>query len=164
MPRSNSFRIGKVTGYLRGRVWYLCYFENGQRCRPRVGPDRDAARQLAARVNDQLESGAPSAFSFEPLTITVLRDRWLEHHEQVRRSSVHSINRYRTASDHLIRFLEKRPLRHAGLFSGTLAVEFVRYLRSVRVSSNGHPNTPKRPLLDKGVRYVLECCRAMFNY
>jgi integrase len=164
MPRSNSFRIGKVTGYLRGRVWYLCYFEHGQRKRPRVGPDRDAARQLAARVNDQLESGAQSAFSFEPLSITALRDRWLEHHDQVRRSSVHSVNRYRTATDHLIRFLEKRPLRHAGLFTGTLAVEFVRHLRSVRVSPNGHPNTPKRPLLDKGVRYVLECCRALFNF
>jgi len=164
MPRSNSFRIGKVTGYLRGRVWYLCYFENGQRRRPRVGPDRDAARQLAARVNDQLESGAQSAFSFEPLTVTALRDRWLEHHEQVRRSSVHSINRYRTATDHLLRFLDAHPVRHAGLFSATLAVEFVRYLRSVRVSPNGHPNTPKRPLLDKGVRYVLECCRALFNY
>ena len=70
MPRANSFRIGKVTGYLRSRIWYLCYFEHGQRKRPRVGPDRDAARQLAARVSDQLESGAPSAFSFEPLSIS----------------------------------------------------------------------------------------------
>jgi hypothetical protein len=33
MPRSNSFRIGKVTGYLRGRVWYLSHFENGRRRR-----------------------------------------------------------------------------------------------------------------------------------
>jgi integrase len=164
MFRANSFRIGKVTGYLRGRVWYLCYFEHGQRKRPRVGLDRDAARQLAARVNDQLESGAPSAFSFEPLSITALRDRWLEHHDQVRRSSVESISRYRTATDHLLRFLGGRPLKHAGLFSSSVAVEFVRYLRSVRVSPNGHANTPKRPLLDKGVRYVLECCRAMFNY
>ena len=48
MPRSHSFRIGKVTGYLRGRVWYLCYSEHGQRRRPRVGPDLSVARQLAA--------------------------------------------------------------------------------------------------------------------
>ncbi len=34
MSKSNSFRIGKVTGYLRGRVWYLCYLENGKRRRP----------------------------------------------------------------------------------------------------------------------------------
>jgi hypothetical protein len=30
MPRSNSFRIGQVTGHLRGHVRYLSYFENGR--------------------------------------------------------------------------------------------------------------------------------------
>jgi hypothetical protein len=67
MSKSNSFRIGKVSGYLRGRVWYLCNFENGKRRRPRAGAERDAARQLAAQVNSQLETGAPSALSFEPI-------------------------------------------------------------------------------------------------
>ena len=80
------------------------------------------------------------------------------------RSSVQSIARYRTATDHLLRFLDERPVRHAALFSAAHAEEFVRYLRTMRVSPNGHANTPKRPLLDKGVRYVLECCRALFNY
>jgi integrase len=164
MPRSNSFRIGKVTGYLRGSVWYLSYFENGRRRRPRAGHDLSAARQFAARVNDQLESGAPSAFSFEPISVSSLRDRWLEHHEHVRRSSVQSIARYRTATDHLLRFLGGRSVRNAGQFSVAHAADFVRYLRSIRVSPNGHKNTAKRPLLDKGLRYVLECCRALFNY
>ena len=40
---SVSFRVGKVQAYLRGKVWYLCYHDNGQRRRPRVGPDREAA-------------------------------------------------------------------------------------------------------------------------
>ena len=35
---------------------------------------------------------------------------------------------------------------------------------AVRVSPNGHAHTPKRRLTDKGLRYVLECCRALFNY
>ncbi|MDB5306174.1 MAG: hypothetical protein JWO38_376 [Gemmataceae bacterium] len=164
MPKAHSFRVGKVTGYLRGRVWYLCYFENGQRRRPRVGPDRDAARQLAAQINGQLEVGAPTALGFEPIGIPDLRARWLEHHEQVLRSSVQSINRYRTATDHLLRFLDRHPVRHAALFHATHADAFVHHLRTIRVSPNGHANTAKRPLLDKGVRYVLECCRALFNY
>jgi hypothetical protein len=25
--KSNSFRLGKVRGYLRNRVWYLCYHD-----------------------------------------------------------------------------------------------------------------------------------------
>lgn len=164
MSKSNSFRVGKVSGYLRGRVWYLCYFEGGKRRRPRAGAERDAARQLAAQVNSQLETGAPAALSFEPVSIPALRDRWLEHHEQVRRSSVQSIARYRTATDHLLRYLTERPVRHAGQFTATHAAAFVGHLRALRVSPNGHANTPKRPLLDKGVRYVLECCRALFNH
>ena len=56
--QSISFRVGQVQAYLRGQVWYLCYHENGKRRRPRVGPDREAARQLAAQTNAQLEVGA----------------------------------------------------------------------------------------------------------
>src|SRR6476659_10110813 len=102
MPKATSFRVGKVSAYRRGRTWYLCYFEDGKRRRPRVGPDRDAARQLAAQINGQLEIGAPAALSFEPISVGGLRTRWLEHHEQVLRSSVQSINRYRTATNHLM--------------------------------------------------------------
>jgi integrase len=163
--KSDSFRVGKVQAYLRGQVWYLCYHEQGTRHRPRVGPDRTAARQLAAQINAQLEVGAPALLSFEPVTIPQLRERWLEHHEQVLRSSVQTIHRYRTATDHLLRFVaEARPVKHASQFRTSHSEEFVCYLRALHVSPNGHRNTPKRPLLDKGVRYVLECCRALFNY
>ncbi|MCY2953146.1 MAG: DISARM system phospholipase D-like protein DrmC [Planctomycetota bacterium] len=41
-----SFRIGRVKGYLRGSIWYLYYFGNGRRRRPRIGPD--GPRQIAA--------------------------------------------------------------------------------------------------------------------
>jgi integrase len=162
--QSVSFRVGKVLAYRRGRVWYLCYHEQGRRRRPRVGPDRAAACQLAAQVNAQLAVGAPAALSFEPVAIPALRDRWLQHHEQVLRSSVHTINRYRTATDHLLHFLGQRPVRHASQFHAAHAEEFVRYLRALHVSPNGHAHTPWRPLLDKGLRYVLECCRALFSY
>ena len=80
------------------------------------------------------------------------------------RSSVQTINRYRTATEHLLRFLESRPVRHASQFTTGHAEEFVRYLRRVEVSPNGHANTDKRRLMDKGLRYVLECCRALFNF
>lgn len=162
--KSVSFRIGKVQGFLRGKVWYLCYHEQGRRRRPRVGPDRQAAKQLAAQINAQLLVGAPGALSFESVAIPTLRDRWLAHHEQVLRSSVQTINRYRTATDHLLRFLDQRPVRHACHFHTHHAEEFVRYLRGLEVSPNGHKNTAKRPLMDKGLRYVLECCRALFNF
>jgi hypothetical protein len=110
---SASFRVGKVRAYRRSCVWDLCYFDNGKRHRPRVGAERAAARRLAAQVNAQLEVGAPAALSFEPVTVPELRRRWLEYHEQVLRSSVQTVSRYRTATGHLLRFLEARPIRHA---------------------------------------------------
>jgi integrase len=159
-----SFRIGKVQANLRGQVWYLCYHDNGRRHRPRVGPDRHAAKQLAAQINAQLAVGAPAAFSFEPISIPELRRRWLEHHEHVLRSSIRTVQRYRTATEHLLRFIEVHPVKHVSQFHARHAEEFIRFLRSTLVSPNGHANTAKRPLMDKGVRFILECCRSLFNY
>ena len=102
---TKTFRVGRVRAFLRGRVWYLCYHENGKRHQPRVGPDRQLANQMAAEINAQLEAGAPSALGFEPISVPDLRDRWLEHHEHVRRSSLQTISRYRAATQHLLDFV-----------------------------------------------------------
>jgi integrase len=95
---SKSFRIGKVWAFLRGQVWYLCYYEQGRRLQPRVGPDRAAAQKMAAEVNAQLEVGLPSALGFELISFSELQLRCLEHHENVRRSSIRMIERYRAAT------------------------------------------------------------------
>ena len=50
------------------------------------------------KINAQLEVGAPSALGFEPISIADLRQRWLDHHEHVRRSSLETIGRYRSAT------------------------------------------------------------------
>ena len=61
--------------------------------------------------------------SFEPLPIPDLRDRWLEHYEHVLRSSVHTVARYRTATQHLLNFLRaQRPVQLASLFTARDAV------------------------------------------
>ena len=163
--KAKSFRVGKVAAALRGRVWYLTYFEGGQRHRPRVGSDRDQARQMAAQINGQLEVGAPAALSYEPISVPELRQRWLDHHEHVRRSALGTIKRYRTATEHLLTFVEKNcPVRHTCEFHSRQATEFVRYLRTIKVAPNGHRKARKRPLLDTGVKYILETCCSLFNY
>ncbi|QVL32737.1 site-specific integrase [Telmatocola sphagniphila] len=147
-----------------GEKFGICYVEQGCRHRPRVGPDRNAARQLASQINSQLDVGAPAALSFENATIEKTRQQWLEHHEHVSRSSLNTINRYRAATDHLIRFLQQRPVKTIAQFTPSHAEEFATYLRSIRVSPNGHENTIKRALLDSGLIYVLETCRTLFGY
>lgn len=163
--RKTSFRIGKVRGDLRGKIWYLTYQENGKRLRPRIGPDKDHARQMAAQINSQLESHTHSVFNFEPVQIDELQTRWLNHHEQVLRSSLQTIRRYRAATTHLINFVrEKGGASKTSQFQARHAEEFVHYLRTINVAPNGHENSQKRPLLDKGIKYILQCCRSMFGY
>jgi len=163
--KKQSFRVGRVAAYLRGAVWYLCYWENGKRRRPRAGRDRDVARRLASEINAQLEGGAPSMLSFERVSLEELRDRWLRHHEFVRRSSVHTIRRYRAATNHLLNFAAgARVATDASRFSIGDAEELVAYLRRLRVSPNGHANTAKRGLRDKGVLFIIETCRALFSH
>jgi len=163
--KSASFRVGKVRVYRRGKVWYLSYHENGRRRRPRVGTDRDQARQLAAQINGQLEVGAPAALSFEPISIPDLRQRWLDHHEYVRRSSLQTIRRYRTATEHLLTFMhDVCPVRRASDFHPRHAEDFVRYLRGIQVASNGHSRARTRALLDAGLKFILETCSTLFDY
>ena len=163
--KSKAFRIGRVSGALRGQVWYLTYHQDGRRHRPRVGPDKESARQLAAQINSQLESGAPAALSFESIAIPELQSRWLRHHEQVLRSSVQTINRYRTATAHLLAFLNSaRVPGSTSHFRTDHAAEFIQYLRTIEVAPNGHAHSRKRPLLDKGIKYILQTCRSMFTF
>ena len=92
---SKSFRVGRVRGDLRGRVWYLSYSDQGQRHRPRVGSDRNAARQLAAKINAELEAGVTTTLAFQAIRFSELRQQRLQFHEQIARSSVASISRSR---------------------------------------------------------------------
>lgn len=163
--KSVSFRVGRVRVFQRGRVWYLCYREHGRRRQPRVGPDHDLARQTAAEINAQLEVGVPSALGFEPASITDVRQRWLDQHEHVRRSSLATIRRYRAATNHLLRFVaDVRPVRRISDFRPIHAEEFVRHLRRLKTAPNGHKNAAKRQLRDNGVKFILETCCTMFNY
>ena len=166
MSKTSSFRVGRVTAYLRGQVWYLRYHENGQRHQVRGGHEKKAVRRLAAEVNAQLETGAPVMTSIDSVTVPELRKLWLEHHEHVLQSSVATLNRYRTATDHLLGFIEHGGGRSPRVsnFRPTHAEQFVRYLRQLKVAPNGHANATRRPLRGKGVKYVLQVCRSLFNF
>ena len=100
--------IGRVTVYPRGRSWYLYYREGGVERRVRIGRDRREAECHAAEVNAQLVCGIRSTFQFERIGIRELVRKWLEHHELVKRSSMRTIDRYRTAIAHLVRFAHDR--------------------------------------------------------
>lgn len=159
--RSGRIRIGMVTLYLHHGAWWLYYRENSSPHRQHLGQNLDDAKAQAAQVNAQLARGQRTAFSFRPVSVQELVSRWLDHHEHILRSSVATLARYRTAAEHLCRF--------AGGFARICAheidaQEFARYLRRIEVAPNGHPNAARRPLRDKGIKFILATCRSAFNY
>ncbi len=160
--RSGRTRIGKVSLYRHRHSFWIYYRENGQPQRRRLGQDSVDAYAVAAQINADLAKQQPTMLSFRPATVEELRRRWLEQHEHVLRSSLATVSRYTTATQHLLTYCESgaNP-RHAH----ELQVEgFVRWLRLREVAPNGHPHAARRTLRDKGIQFVLGACRSMYSY
>jgi integrase len=157
-------RIGRVSIYRHRRRWWVYYREHGRPVRKAVADDVKAAEQVAAQINLELMSAAPTFFSFRPIPVAELQRAFIDYHEHVVRSSLATVSRYRTATQHLVNFCtgalanRQRPAHEIDVEA------FVRYLRTVRVASNGHAHTRRRPLRDNGVRYILETCRSLYGY
>ena len=160
--RPRRKRIGKVSYYFHHGAWWVYYLDGERQVRRRTGPDEQVAEQLAAQVNAQLATAAPTMFSFTPVTVPELRQEFLDHHEHVLRSSVATIRRYRTALHHLEDFAARS--RGPVQAHQVDAERFVRYLRSIDVAPNGHKNAARRKLRDKGVLFILEVCHNLYTY
>lgn len=156
-------RIGRVSIYLHHGRWWAYYREHGRPVRKAVADNEAAAETIAAQLNLELTATVPTLFSFRPISVAELQRTFIDYHEHVARSSLATVNRYRTATRHLVEFGERpggRPFA-----AHEIDVEaFVRHLRSLRVAPNGHRNSRLRPLRDNGVRYILETCRSMYAY
>lgn len=160
--RSRRRKIGRVSIYLHHGSWWIYFRDGGRQVRRSVANDEAAAERIAAETNAQLTASAPTAFSFKPATLAELQADFVDYHETVLRSSLATVRRYRSATQHLVTFgatLGGRTLAHE-----LPAEQFVRHLRTVRISPNGHENSRRRPLRDKGIKFILETCRAMYGY
>ncbi|KKN83112.1 hypothetical protein LCGC14_0302250 [marine sediment metagenome] len=156
------FRIGSVSVYKHRRSWWLYYRENGAARRRRASQSLEEARVIAAEVNAQLAGNRPTIFSFQPISVEDLTHRWLDYHEHVRRSSVATCQRYRTAVEYLVRFVGNEPSCRCA--HKVNAEAFLRYVRAVQVAPNGHRNARKRGLRDKGIKFILGACRSMYGF
>ncbi len=159
---SSRHRVGRVSYYLHHGSWWVYYREEGRPIRERIADCETDAERIAAQINAQLASRTPTLLSFTPINVSDLRESFLNHHENVLRSSVSTIRRYRAATQHLVDFVSQ-----AG--SSTPAHEirvdrFAAFLRSRKVAPNGHRNSKKRSLRDKGVQYILQVCRSMYGF
>jgi integrase len=160
-PRTR-IRVGRVSVYCHHKSWWVYYRDGGTPVRHRVAATPDEAAQIAAQVNAQLAAGAPTLLAFVPVSVPDLRQRFLAYHEHVLHSAVSTVRRYRAATQHLEDFAVRQPNPpHA---HDIRVDSFATFLWTIAVAPNGHPNTPRRRLLDKGVIFILETCRAMYAY
>ncbi len=90
-------RVGSVSCYSHHGSCWVYYREGERQVRRRTGPDEQTAAAIAAQVNAQLATAAPTMFSFQPLAVPELSGQFLDHHEHVLRSSAATIRRYRSA-------------------------------------------------------------------
>ena len=95
-------RVGRVSFYVHHGSWWVYYRDAGRPIRKPVAPDEATAERIAAQINAQLTSAAPTLFSFSPASPAELQREFLDYHEQVVRSSLATVNRYRTSTQHLV--------------------------------------------------------------
>lgn len=160
--RPRRKRVGRVSCYYHHGAWWVYYRDGQQQVRRRVGDDETLADQVAAQVNAQLATSAPTMFSFTPVTVRELCRQFLDDHEHIRRSSLATIRRYRAALSHLTDFAGQLPQNLSA--HEIPADRFLRFLRAAEVAPNGHAHAKRRPLRDKGVRFILETCRSLYGY
>lgn len=155
-------RIGRVSIYFHHGAWWTYHREGSRQVRRKVSSNQAEAEQVAAQLNAQLATGAPTLLSFEPISVPDLREQYLNYHEHVVKSSVATVRRYRAATQHLVDFVgrQARPVQAHEVRPDS----FATYLRAIEIAPNGHANTAKRRLRDKGVQFILETCRAMYGF
>ncbi len=155
------FRVGRVSVYLHHGNWWLYFRDGGKPVRRRIAADRSEAERVAAQVNAQLLASTPTLLSFSPVSVPALRQRFLDYHENVMKSSVGTVRRYRAATQHFENFAHSFP---TPIQAHQIRPDaFAAYLRTTDVAPNGHPNAKRRRLRDRGVQYVLQTVRAMYT-
>lgn len=163
-------RVGRVSVFEHHGSWYTFHTGPDGPVRRRVEGGEAQAEYEASLLNARLVAAGAKldvqvAAVGEGLTsvsvaVAELRQRFLHHHEHVLESAVATVARYRSATQ----YLEDVSKRN-GWDAGAVDVgDFLEHLRRVEVAPNGHRNTVKRRLRDKGVRYILETCRSMYHF
>ena len=161
--RPRRKRIGRVSYYFISTTaaWWVYYKDGDRQVRRRTDRTNRSPNSLR-QLNAQLTSSAPTMFSFVPLTVSELCQRFLDHHEHVLRSSLATVRRFRTAIKHLEDFATRSGGQTPA--HNNDSDRFVCYLRTIDVAPNGHKNAARRKLRDKGVLFILEVCRNLYAF
>jgi integrase len=183
--RVTRHRVGRVSFYEHHGGWWIYHRHSGRPVRRLVGNSAALAECEASILNarftaesagialnsvpaiaeiglaHQKQAHVESVDLVPRTSVSELRQAFLAHHENVLHSRLATVSRYRAATLYLEKFAEREK------FADPLKIslpQFIEYLRTVEVSPNGHARSAKRRLRDKGVRYIVECCRSLYHF
>jgi hypothetical protein len=99
-------RIGKVTVYKRGDVYYLYYRQGGASQRRRVDGNLAVARATAHKVMTALDEGKPSPVAYLRTSPEKLTEGYLDAVANVQKLALRTQDRYRAALDRFLDFCQ----------------------------------------------------------
>jgi len=137
-------RIGRVTIYKRGSVYYLYCREFGKTIRRRVDGNLATARIGASKVNAAIGEGSPSLFSFRRTSPESFVIGYLDYCENVAGQAFSTVGRYRAALSHFKDFAVGQGISH------------IDHVNEVTVSTNEY-KTAERLKKDFWLYAVFNC-------
>ena len=177
-PALPNGRRGRVTLYQRGEdvqedgrhTYILSWCAHGRRHKQRVvGDIYDAVRradEINTAIKDNNTGTPPSRLSVEELVARFIDG--LQRRADAGEISPKTPVRYWGALRHLVAFsrtcVQPRTNRSGWVPTRDFALQFKTYLQGARVSSNGHPRSPRRSIAGKGIDFILSASRALVRW
>jgi integrase len=157
-------RIGKVTVYKRGDVYYLYYRQGGVTQRRRVEGNLAVARATAHKVLTALDEGKPSPVAYLRTSPEKLVEGYLDAVASVQKLALRTQDRYRAALDRFLDFCRTAHIGTIDTVEEATVEELVRWLRGQKRARNGAARGRRDVYRVGGVRFILSTCRTAFNW
>jgi site-specific recombinase XerD len=157
-------RIGKVTIYKRGEVFYLYYRQGGVSQRRKVEGNLAVARATAHKVMTALNDAKPSPVAYHRTSPEKMVHSYLDAVANVQKLALRTQDRYRAALDRFQDFCKAARLGTIDSVQEATVEDFVKWLRGQKRTRNGARKGKRDAYQVGGVRFILSTCRTAFNW
>lgn len=130
-------RVGKVTIYKRGEVYYLYYRQDGASQRRKVDGNLAVARATAHKVADALCESRPSPLAYTCTAPEVMVQRYLDAVANVQKPALRTWDRYKAALDRFLDFCKDAKITAVDAVDLGKVEDFVKWLRGQKRNRNG---------------------------
>src|SRR5262245_31608004 len=157
-------RIGKVTIYKRGNVYYLYYRQGRISHRRKIDGNLATARATAHKVVDAMNDGRPSPIAYTRTKPEVMIAGFLDAVAKVQKLALRTQDRYKAALDRFNEFCEAAKINTIDSVQEATVEEFVKWLRGQKRTRNGAVTGRRDVYKVGGVKFILSVCRTAFNW